>query len=375
MAEIEVLEPAKTPRAAPPQVPEGWDPRESEQSLRAARSYNGYPWDQVISADQKSARQGWVYDIIYWTMEAFFAGVKATRTNIWNRMKVMTLEDIGPANPGLLPLVLYMSAFHRDDPREIARCAYLLAKSPKTRVNDWEAVYNSFPPLAGQSLCASPPAACCKQLAEEAGTPEEVRDQLAEALRLTQLLRAVRLIKLLRFHPGRLAGAPGGHAEYGILQAFRSVVGGGSEQGELRRSDYLGVCEDLALAPNWKWKSDAPESKTLLVYNHMATLWCSGKWGAAEASIPRTAAGKVDTAAYEARTAAMAAVVDPLVATHEEGGMELLGIPDIALDMHTARGKAMKRGFRFFMEVGSVLANEDPAWHNVSEWFRSRVVC
>ena len=113
---------------------------------------------------------------------------------------------------------------------------------------------------------------------------------------------------------------------------------------------------------------------TLLVYNHMATLWCSGKWKEAEATIPKTASGEVDTNAYEDRLASVAEIVDPLVATHEEGGMELLGIPDIALDMHTSRGKALKRGLQFFMDVGSQLANEDPNWHNISEWFRSRIV-
>jgi len=365
-ATVSSLTPAETERVSPPIVLEGWDPRKTKQSLRAARSYNCYPFDQVISAVQKSVRRGWVYDAVYWALEAFFAGVGATRTNIWNRLLVMSVEDIGPANPLLLPLIFHHFRNYRDDAYSLARCVYLLAISKKTRINDWVAVYNSFPELG--KICPGDKEVGAKitELAPKIGTAEEVKNQLVEALRKRNLAESARLIKLLRFHPERLDVRL--RAEMGIIIAFHEVVGNDSE--------YLKVCEELALSPNWKWKSTGPEGKTLLVYNQMATLWCCGKWKDAETSIPRNTAGSVDEDAYMALTQSAKKFTDPLVDEHEAGNMELLGIPDVALDKHTGRGKVKKRGLDYFMNVGSVLVNEDPKWQELSEWYKSRVtVC
>jgi len=78
-------------------------------------------------------------------------------------------------------------------------------------------------------------------------------------------------------------------------------------------------------------------------------------------------------ATYEARAAEAGVVVDALAEEHERGGMALLGMPNIAIDKHTIRGATRGRGFEYFMQVGSLLANEAEEWHELSELFRMQI--
>lgn len=46
-------------------------------------------------------------------------------------------------------------------------------------------------------------------------------------------------------------------------------------------------CERQVRQPSWRRKAGGAEWKTLLVYVQVMILWCTGKWAAAEAAIPR----------------------------------------------------------------------------------------
>jgi hypothetical protein len=344
------MDPADTDRSDPPEIPEGWDPRGSKQASSAAKSYNYYPWDEVLSALQKAVRRGWLYDAVYWAMEAFFSGLGATLTNAWNRLLVMALEDVGAANPSLLPLIVYHAAHNRENKYVFAACAHLLAASPKTRVNDWAANYRAhFPEIGG--LRGSRLEEAMKHLAQASGSAAELQAHLTAALQIRDFFGALRCAQLLRFHEEAVRGRRR-KAEYGIVRAFEEVIGA--------KSPYLRVCVGLALANNWRWKS-----KALLVYTHVITLWCHNRWDAAEA------AAAPEATLHEARVEAVRARVQELVDEHERGGMPLLGVPDLALDKHTARGKRMGRGFADFVNVGSVLANEDPEWQELARRLRA----
>lgn len=75
-------------------------------------------------------------------LEAFFSGT----TNLWNRLLVIALEDVGLADSSLLLLVLHHAAFCKNDPKAAARCACLLARARKTRLNDWAAICDHATP-------------------------------------------------------------------------------------------------------------------------------------------------------------------------------------------------------------------------------------
>ena len=67
----------------------------------------------------------------------------------------------------------------------------------------------------------------------------------------------------------------------------------------------------------------------------------------------------VNAVLFLARSAKSRIVDDLLITVYGDvEDSKLLTIPDYALDKHTARGRAMKRGFEHFLQKGSKLKNE-----------------
>ena len=67
----------------------------------------------------------------------------------------------------------------------------------------------------------------------------------------------------------------------------------------------------------------------------------------------------VNAVLFLARSAKSRIVDDLLITVYGDiENSKLLTIPDYALDKHTARGRAMKRGFEHFLQKGSKLKNE-----------------
>jgi len=67
----------------------------------------------------------------------------------------------------------------------------------------------------------------------------------------------------------------------------------------------------------------------------------------------------VNAVLFLARSAKSRIIDDLLITVYGDiENKKLLSIPDYALDKHTARGRAMKRGFEHFIQKGSKLKNE-----------------
>jgi len=332
-------------RADAPKIPAGWDPRFSKQGGHGARSYSYHPLDEVLSSLQKASRRGWAEEAAYWALEGFYSGVAGTRTNTWNRLLVIASEDVGVADPGLLPLLIYHSLHSRDNKYAIAACVYLLARARKTRVSDWAACfYSNFSEVAAATAEAGFRKALAA-FARSSGTPEELERRLVAALLKRDMMESMKLVKLLRAHPGQRTGGRLRKAEYGVVKAFREVVG---------KSRLLDAWEELVMRPNWRWAD-----KTMVMYMHTVILWCNDAWDDAEAACP--------TAEACASLIDMPAVRE--MADVHERERPPHGVPDIALDMHTSRGRSMKRGFEHFVAEGALLNNEAPEWSELSAWF------
>lgn len=132
-------------------------PNNSNKSTNTFTTYSGFSVDQVISSLQKSVRRCHIeYDLgiglpipanttfdeaLQWGLEMYLTSgevdriTKAKRTNVWNRIFVIAMEDIGPSNPHLLiNLQLLRDA---DSPINLAKGIILLLNSKKCRVSDW----------------------------------------------------------------------------------------------------------------------------------------------------------------------------------------------------------------------------------------------
>lgn len=104
----------------------------------------GYDLFEVISALQKEIRRCDREAALYWAVELHVSGFS---NYAWKRMLIMSLEDVGMANP---MLAVQVNALHdmakklesKQDRRHQDRLPYvqavvLLAESPKSRYIDW----------------------------------------------------------------------------------------------------------------------------------------------------------------------------------------------------------------------------------------------
>src|SRR3972149_3112598 len=125
-----------------PVIIKDWNPIENKEKFNsggmAMKTYNYFDPADVSSAYQKAVRRGFNSDAIQWALELFWTN-RNRRTNIWNRSLVISVEDIGPANPLAILQVLYLYEHYPEDPNAIATVSLILAQSKKSRVNDWAA--------------------------------------------------------------------------------------------------------------------------------------------------------------------------------------------------------------------------------------------
>jgi hypothetical protein len=108
---------------------------------RDTKTLNGYSFDVAKSALQKYIRRGCIEKSLYLAaeMDMFrWAGAKSQLTNFYNRIRVITLEDVGLANPHVLIEVdaLLKAWINKTDIKpslELLNCVKLLTMSPHCR--------------------------------------------------------------------------------------------------------------------------------------------------------------------------------------------------------------------------------------------------
>jgi replication-associated recombination protein RarA len=92
----------------------------------------GYDFFEVSSALQKTIRRGLDEEAVYWAFEF----IPKFETYVWKRLKGILNEDIGIANPGLIPIIeaLENQYFQCKDTLALTNAVLLMARSQKTRI-------------------------------------------------------------------------------------------------------------------------------------------------------------------------------------------------------------------------------------------------
>ena len=105
---------------------------------------SGYDLFELLSALQKCIRRGMEYEAVHFAVELEEFG-SSGQTMLWNRLKIIASEDVGPANP-LMPVfidVLYKQ--YLAEKSKVAESSYrlfmvnavvCLCRSPKSRITD-----------------------------------------------------------------------------------------------------------------------------------------------------------------------------------------------------------------------------------------------
>lgn len=214
-----------TNRSPLPNMPDGWSTENVKGSMHAY-SYSYFRTDEVISSFQKAIRRGYKEEAIQWALEAYWTG-SWNQSNIWNRVLVVSVEDVGLANPQAIIKAYQLRKENR--PLSLVTAVSLLAESPKSRVNDW--------------------ACCFLNKCKIDLKAEQAKDKDPEVLYYISSL----------VHSEEKITGKYKCAQYYIWEAFRTVMS---------NSPYYQTLEELGLSSNWRW-----QDKTFLIYIHLAHLW------------------------------------------------------------------------------------------------------
>ena len=317
-----------------PERPLDWDTINNPQPGLRGNTYSSFRSDEASSAAQKAVRRGYGEEAVQWFLELFWTG-QAARTNIWNRALVMTIEDVGPANNWLVQQVQGLLVAHKDNPTAMAITALLLARSRKSRVNDW--AVKIVPELSQPAI------------ADAVGTPQQLQQLLLDGLRRKDIGACLYAVKALVFTTVKISGKYK-NAQWLIWLAFDQIIGIHPDCRE-----YLETIKAVGMMDTWRW-----EKKCRLLHIHVIHLWCTeGRW-------PVSSQRPDLTVSEELQAEALALVQR----CHRHDG--LVGVPDYALDKHTQRGKSMGRGLAHFIQEGSLLVDVDPDWEPLSNWYLSQ---
>jgi len=102
---------------------------------------HGYDHYELLSALQKCIRRGLEYEAAHFAVEL----EEFNPTMLWNRLKIIASEDIGPANP-LMPLLIdYLQKQYQTEKSKLSESSYkiylinaitCLCRSQKSRITD-----------------------------------------------------------------------------------------------------------------------------------------------------------------------------------------------------------------------------------------------
>jgi replication-associated recombination protein RarA len=109
-----------------------------------ASTGSGYDLHELLSALQKCIRRGMEYEAVHFAVELEAFG-KSGPTILWNRLKIIACEDIGPANPIMPVLIDLLFRQYQAEKAKLAESSdrlflvnavVCLCRSPKSRITD-----------------------------------------------------------------------------------------------------------------------------------------------------------------------------------------------------------------------------------------------
>lgn len=337
-----------------PRIPEGWvdqveriqkvGSRSNTRSGRQDKTYSYFQRDEVTSAVQKSVRRCLPEETIQWLMELFWMGGSASKTNAWNRLLVMSVEDVSPSNPLLIINVWRLYQDHGDNALAMATSGKILAEASKSRVNDW--------------ACHMVRELETSSIVDSIGLPEYFKTKLKRGLAERDIGACIYYVKSLIHSSHKIKKRRYKNSAYLIHEAFtEEYPEGGSSSSDNSSNKYVETLLKITLTPSWRWKG-----KSILIYINLIHLHCDG-------SIPCND----DVNNILTKAPVIDYSLEDVVRKYKrrEG---LVGIPDYAIDKHTKRGREFGRDFYHFIEHGSLITNTDNKWEILSKWYLLQIL-
>ena len=331
----------------------------SKHKGRGQLTWSNLKQDEVKSAYQKSIRRGTYNGVsaVQLGLEMFLCG-KLIRTNIITRTLIISVEDIGPAQPEAFACAAdFLVPFYyrnkndevnNDDIMYFATICVYLARSAKTRINDWGV--NLFPELKDAKNSAY------------SHDVEDFETPFYNSLLKKETRIAFYLATAICYHPRELKKVDVNYrsskAHVVLWRVFDAYINQLNGDEKVKGLLYLKRLKMVAMFPNWKWKSEY----SCLLHAQFITLACcrgvkmEGNKKGFNIDIP---------------TLVTPNIIHSLVKDIVSRSMPRPEIPDYALDKHTQRGNTMGRGIQHFLTEGCKLENEDLQFSQLSEAFKN----
>lgn len=114
------------------------------------KTVNGYDFFECSSAMQKCIRRGLEDDALFWAVELFESNFVEY---VWKRLKIISSEDVGLANPMISGQIQALYEMHKELSKKkddnnrpwrlfLVHAVMLLCRSPKSRIVDWALIYH-----------------------------------------------------------------------------------------------------------------------------------------------------------------------------------------------------------------------------------------
>lgn len=323
--------------------PDDWDPTKQKAGVYALRTSDYIPFDLAKSALQKAIRRRNADEAVYWTISMFQTVPKGV-SNLWNRLLVISVEDVGPAYPNAISLVYWLYLTGKDNIYNVVQAAYLLAACEKSRFTDLcyhyfnkfntdmttsqmidKIVENIYKPYSQELLMEmiSYIPQIKVRVDEEKRRSKAVKDEMVQKLKAQGKDRKVRAKPVkdqLNVLLGKIANLNNGENQgyvdqmksakdnFGVLGVIQLVVC-------LHKRYELSTVHDVQISDRVKWITDEMSK-----------------------------------------------------------GRYKFNVPDYALDKHTKQGRALNRGTMHFLVEASNLENRGGEWIATEDWLLNKII-
>lgn len=290
----------------------------------------GYYYSEVSSAAQKGVRRGKAFDAAFFFSQMFETG-KAGQTNCLNRLLITCLEDIGPADIEIIPHVWFLIKPIFKDRSNMAECiirvmcaSLKMAQCRKSRVNDY--AVHLYTDLYENNIIWS------KYL----GCPEYYKKMLIYNLQIKNIGYILYYDLLLWTYDMNLGENK--KPKYGryVWEAIFAVIG---------KNPYIDILLDII--DTCTFGIGAIRMITSQIYH----LWLFGL-------LPSKIQENFICSDREKEIIFRVTDVN-----------FRLGIPDYAIDKHTAKGAGLGRDINHFILHGAILVNEDDRFRALSQFY------
>lgn len=331
-----------------PEIPVGWNPTHPTMKMCYSRHY--FLLDQVSSAAQKACRRSLWPEMLQWSLELHDTG-QCWSTNLWNRLMIMSVEDISMGHPTACVWILearHKYEAEKDEAKRtliLASAVEMLCKSYKCRVCDW---------------------ACCSLPTYDETlvyTEQQVEAGIQSVFR--SLYRQDHESAL-----GILASLA--HSSTTISKAWYTTFAGAlglkyyNQPMHLVWLPLMAMVSTLAPSSNTRRIVDAcyETCHTYMRWKGASCMW----WMHCILCLCNQEYVEEPRLWYHAPLSSKEMLLELLAKYKLREG--IVGIPDFALDKHTARGNTiMGRGLKHFIEVGAELSPEVPEYAAMSKTY------